>query len=127
MRAFLVLALCGGLAGCGTELAIQRAGTVSPEGEQQYGGVPYPMMMTTFHIEVTHRVVSCDKGVVQVATSAEIKSAITAPDMANMFLVDPNSLSGPFKSGAVKLTYLPNGAVAAVSYTHLTLPTSDLV
>lgn len=115
----IALAMMALLAGCGTELKMHRAGEVNAweaEGTQKpYSGIPFPLMFTTFDIDVTHRMVNCDQAKATIATSVVLKPAQSAPDMANMFLLDPASLAGPFKTGQLKVTYLPNGAVASLN------------
>jgi hypothetical protein len=115
MWKFALLALPLLLSGCATSLSLQRAGEGGAEASKRYAGIPYPMMFTTFQVDITHRLIDCSPAKYDVASTVEISSPITAPDMNNMFLIDPNSLTGPFKSGDVKVTYLTNGAISSLN------------
>ncbi len=118
-RAELVaLATIAWLAGCSAELRLHRAGEKDasvPGYQARYAGIPYPLMYTAYDLEITHRVVKCEFGQYRITTSVELQATVTAPDQDNMFLIDPNSMYGPFKSGKVSVTYLPNGAVASLN------------
>ena len=106
------------LASCSTELRLHRAGEGDASGpgyQAPYVGIPYPLMYTAYDLEITHRVVKCEFGQYRITTSVELQGTVTAPDQDNMFLIDPNSMYGPFKSGKLSVTYLPNGAVASLN------------
>lgn len=104
------------LAGCASELKLHRVGQFNADGTRKPdSGILYPTMFTTFEIDVTHRMVNCVNDKATIATTVVLKPAMAMPDLANTFMLEPASLSGPFKTGELTVKYRPTGAVASLN------------
>lgn len=99
------------LAGCSASIQIKR---VNPGDPASAVGVPLPLMFTRYEVTASWQLVACkapDGGATLVVQpTVELGAPTTAPDAANLFVIDPASLSSPFKTSQVHVEYAPSGA-----------------
>jgi hypothetical protein len=99
------------LAGCSASIQIKR---VDPADPASAVGVPLPLMFTRYEVAASWQLVACKAAdgtnTLVVQPSVELGAPTTAPDAANLFVIDPSSLSSPFKTSQVQVEYAPSGA-----------------
>jgi hypothetical protein len=112
-KLYLLLAFCFICSSCTTTLSVSRVNETNPETRV---GIPYPLLFTRHEIELTRQVASCGSKLSAIV-KADIKNTFNAPDPNQLFVIDPNSLSNPFKTSEVKLEYQANGAPTSLNAT----------
>lgn len=95
---------------CSTSLVVTR-----PDGDAKSRiGIPHPMSMSQYDFVVNYQVRECGDPI-KLKVTAEVPPPKTVPDVDNFFVLDPSSLSNALKTGAVDVTYHPNGSVATLN------------
>ena len=103
MKRAIVAALCACLAtGCSTDVAVRR---VDLEDGKTRAGIPYPLAFSRFEIGITRQVIDCPSDGILIAAKAEIKGPTAAPDPDNLFVIDPTSIAGAFKTSDLLVKY----------------------
>jgi len=94
-------------------LVVSRVDPARPETRV---GMPYPLPYTRYAIEITRQLAGCGPQLKALVT-ATVTSVTAAPDPKQIFVLDPNSLSSPFKTSSVLVGYQVNGAPASLNAT----------
>jgi len=103
--------ILGALASCKSGVIVTRVVANKPE---THVGIPHPLLYSRYETKLGWRVVGCGEKL-KVETSVSFKGPQTAPDSENLFVIDPRSLSTPFKTSDLKVTYLPSGAPVSLN------------
>ena len=106
--AALCVLLCSA---CTTNLTVKR---VDPKLPGSMVGAPYPLMFTRYQVDVTRQVSACGPQI-KILSKVDVKAEEAAPDSRQLFVIDTNSLASPVKTGEVKLSYSPSGAVTSLN------------
>lgn len=99
-----------GTIGCTTSVKLSR---VKPDDPKSAIGVPHPLMYTRYPLTLRWQVSSCGtepgpQGMV-FEPSIEMAEPTVAPDPANLFVIDPGSLSSPLKTSQLNVEYSATG------------------
>ncbi len=118
----LMAGLALALAGCSSGVKLQR---VNPNDPSTAVGVPHPLMYTRYPVTLRWQVSACQAEVAGGGAAAqerlvfdasvELGEPVVAPDPAQLFVIDPRSLSSPFKTSQLSVEYSPSGGPVALN------------
>lgn len=112
---FALTCLLLGTIGCSTSVKLTR---VKQDDPKTAIGVPHPLMYTRYPLTLRWQVSSCEtepdlqgKKTERLAfePSIEMAEPTVAPDPANLFVIDPGSLSSPLKTSQLSVEYSATG------------------
>jgi hypothetical protein len=89
---------------------------VDPARPSSRVGISHPLAFTQYRIQLTRQVVGCGNQM-KLSAGAKIEETRAAADPLHRFVIDPNSLSSPFKTSEIKAEYHPNGLVKTLNAT----------
>lgn len=112
MKTKLMLLATALSAGC-TSVDVTR---VDPANPRTRVGLPYPLPMTQYRLQLVRQVVGCGSDI-KLSASTKVEEARNAPDPLQQFVIDPASLGSLTKTSEIKAEYHPNGLVKAINAT----------
>lgn len=101
-------------AGCTSSIGVVRVDADQPATRT---GVAYHLPYSRFEVAVTRTVTACSKSNITLATSVEAVAAPAEGDPDHAYTLDPNSLMGVFRVGALKAEYGKGGLVKSLNAT----------
>lgn len=101
-------------AGCTSSIGVVR---VDPDQPATRVGVAYHLPFSRFEVSVKRMVTACTVADITLATSVEAVAAPAESDPDHAYAIDPNSLMGVFRVGALKAEYGKGGLVKSVNAT----------
>lgn len=103
--------LCVSTVACTTSLEVKAVNLTTPGSRV---GIPWPLPYTTYDIEITRQVAECGETLTAMV-KAEVKATVATADPNQLFVLNNNSLSNPFRTSEVKVEYAA-GSGAPISF-----------
>jgi len=110
MRCLFLISLLA-LSSCTSSVKVKQVDLSDPKSRV---GIPYPIMFSQYELLITRRVVECGTDT-KVSVTTDIKGLTTVPEPDQLFVIDPKSLGGYFKTSEIKVDYAQTGAPIAMN------------
>lgn len=94
------------LTGCSSKVAVTK---VDPKDPKTHVGIPHPLLYSRYDVTMNWQVKKCGKKL-ELLVKSEFSDPISAVDGNQLYVIDPNSLSGIFKTSKLSVGYSEMGA-----------------